>query len=216
VSTNGNNKISLPVINRLPRYYRTVRKMQHNGVTTVSSSELAGMLGTTASQVRQDFNCFGGFGQQGVGYNVDLLSTELESLLMGGDALSTIVIGTGRLGRAISHFLAFDARGFRLIAAFDQHPDEVGSSFGILTVRNINTLGDYCRRYHPQIAVLCIPEEGAAQLAPTLMDLGIRGFWNFSNYDLPSREGVTIVSVHLGDSLTSLGFRVRESLENNP
>ncbi|MGD9560389.1 MAG: redox-sensing transcriptional repressor Rex, partial [Oscillospiraceae bacterium] len=135
-----NSKISLPVINRLPRYYRTVQRLQRRGITTVSSSELAALLGTTASQVRQDFNCFGGFGQQGVGYNVDSLARELFALLQGEHPLDTIVIGTGRLGRAISHFLAFDACCVRLIAAFDQAPTEIGSSFGALTMRDIATI----------------------------------------------------------------------------
>lgn len=203
-------KISLPVIKRLPRYYRYVSNLQKNGVTTVSSSELATMMGTTASQVRQDFNCFGGFGQQGIGYKVDNLCKELENLLFSGANLTSVLIGTGKLGRAVSRFLADEAQGFELIAAFDASPDEIGSEVVGLTVRDVKTLRTWCEDHHPQVAVLCIPAEGAAQLAPTLLALGIKGFWNFAHYDLSvDQPDVVVENVHLGDSLASLGYRVR-------
>ncbi|MFV0414248.1 MAG: redox-sensing transcriptional repressor Rex [Oscillospiraceae bacterium] len=207
-----NNKISLPVIKRLPKYYRYVSNMKRNNIVTVSSSELASMMGTTASQVRQDFNCFGGFGQQGIGYNVESLCHELESLLFSGKELTTILIGTGKLGRAISHFLAADAQGYRLMAAFDASPAEIGSDLGGLTVQDVSTLAEYCQKNRPQVAVLCIPTEGARQLAPTLLNLGVKGFWNFSHYDLStSQQNVVVENVHLGDSLTSLGFQIRNA-----
>ena len=137
------NKISLPVIRRLPRYYRYLTTMQKNGITTLSSSELAAALGTTASQVRQDFNCFGGFGQQGIGYNVDVLCAELEHLLFRGQAVDTILIGTGKLGRAVSQFLVAEARGHRLIAAFDKSPAEVGQTLGELTTKSVDDLSAF-------------------------------------------------------------------------
>ncbi|MDL2219370.1 redox-sensing transcriptional repressor Rex [Ruminococcaceae bacterium OttesenSCG-928-O06] len=206
------NKISLPVIKRLPRYFRLVHELKDRGINTVSSSELAALLGTTASQVRQDFNCFGGFGQQGVGYNVDLLFRELEKLLYSGRELDTILVGTGRLGRTISGFLASEATGFRLVAAFDNAPGEIGRALGQLTVLDVATLQDFCKKHKPQVAVLCIPEQSAAELAPTLLQLGIKGFWNFSNYDLAADSpGVTVENVHLGDSISSLGFQVRNA-----
>ena len=206
----GSNKISLPVIKRLPRYYRYVLGLQRGGLKTVSSSELASILGTTASQVRQDFNCFGGFGQQGVGYNVAALAAALEQLLFQGSQLDTILIGTGRLGRTISGFLAREAEGFSLVAAFDNSPVEIGSQLGELTVRDVATLPAYCEAHSPQVAVLCIPEESAHALAPTLLRQGIKGFWNFSHYDFSAGgPGVTVENVHLGDSLASLGYQVR-------
>lgn len=204
------NKVSLPVIRRLPKYYRYVHDMQRAGISTVSSSELAAAMGTTASQVRQDFNCFGGFGQQGIGYSVDVLAAELEKLLFSGEPLNTILIGTGRLGRAIGHYLAYEAKGHKMAAVFDKNPAEIGRDFLGLTVQDINSLKDFCSRFHPQIAVLCIPEDSARQLAPTLLELGITGFWNFSHYDLSSNSPEVVVqNVHLGDSLMSLGYRVR-------
>lgn len=207
---NNSGKISLPVIKRLPRYYRYVQNLLSAGVTTVSSSELAAILGTTASQVRQDFNCFGGFGQQGVGYNVQALNNELENLLFCGNNLPTILIGTGRLGRTISGFIASEARGFNLVAAFDSSDKQIDTKLGELTVRDVETLPAYCQEFHPQVAVLCVPEESAGVVAPTLLSLGIKGFWNFSHYDLAaSAPGVAVENVHLGDSLSSLGYRVR-------
>lgn len=210
-----NHKVSLPVIKRLPKYYRHVSTMKKSGVVTVSSSELAAVMGTTASQVRQDFNCFGGFGQQGIGYNVDGLMAELENLLFSGRSLDTILIGTGKLGRAVSGFLASEARGHRLVAVFDRAPDQIGQTLGGLTIQNVAHLRNYCNTTPPQIAVLCIPAEGAQQLAPTLLDLGVKGFWNFSHYDLAiQKPDVVVENVHLGDSLMSLGYRVRNTGED--
>lgn len=209
------NKVSLPVIKRLPRYYRYVLDLKKAGVVTISSSELAKLLGTTASQVRQDFNHFGGFGQQGIGYTVELLCDELEKLLMGDSQLSAILIGTGRLGRTMSRFLSTEKNSVRLIAAFDSSPAQIGQNLEGLTVLDISTLATYCNEHKPQVAVLCIPEESTAALAPTLRGLGINGFWNFSHYDLSSDQpDVVVENVHLSDSLMSLGYRVRH-LEDN-
>lgn len=204
------NKVSLPVIKRLPKYYRYLSDMHQHGVVKVSSSELARIMGTTASQVRQDFNCFGGFGQQGIGYQVDVLLDEISKLLFSESALDTVLIGTGRLGRAISSYLTGEARGYRLIAAFDKSPKEIGQQLGGLVVQDIASLSEFCAQHRPQVAVLCIPRASAQELAPQLVGLGIRNFWNFSHYDLSvAFDGVTVENVHLGDSLMSLGYRVR-------
>ena len=204
------NRVSIPVIKRLPKYYRYLSEMHQNGVVKVSSSELARIMGTTASQVRQDFNCFGGFGQQGIGYQVDVLLEEISKPLFSARALDTILIGTGRLGRAISSYLTGEARGYRLIAAFDKSPKEIGQQLSGLVVQDIANLSDFCSEHHPDVAVLCIPRISAQELAPQLVGLGIRNFWNFSHYGLSvAFEGVTVENVHLGDSLMSLGYRVR-------
>ena len=204
------NKASLPVIKRLPKYYRYL--MQRNGVEKVSSSELARIMGTTASQVRQDFNCFGGFGQQGIGYKVDTLQSEVSKLLFGdnGEKLSTILLGVGRLGNAVSSFLTRDVNGYRLLAAFDVREDVVGTEMNGVPVRHIRDLAEFCNANHPQVAVLCIPRESAAELSSTLVSLGIKGFWNFSHYDLSvDYSDIIVENVHLGDSLMSLGYRMR-------
>ena len=206
------NKASLPVIKRLPKYYRYLTTMQRNGIEKVSSSELARIMGTTASQVRQDFNCFGGFGQQGIGYKVDTLQSEVSKLLFGdnGEKLSTILLGVGRLGNAVSSFLTRDVNGYRLLAAFDVREDVVGTEMNGVPVRHIRDLAEFCNANHPQVAVLCIPRESAAELSSTLVSLGIKGFWNFSHYDLSVEYSDIIVeNVQLGDSLMSLGYRMR-------
>lgn len=206
------NKASLPVIKRLPKYYRYLTTMQRNGVEKVSSSELARIMGTTASQVRQDLNCFGGFGQQGIGYKVDTLQSEVSKLLFGdnGEKLSTILLGVGRLGNAVSSFLTRDVNGYRLLAAFDVREDVVGTEMNGVPVCHIRDLAEFCNANHPQVAVLCIPRESAAELSSTLVSLGIKGFWNFSHYDLSvDYSDIIVENVHLGDSLMSLGYRMR-------
>lgn len=209
MSTPG--KVSLPVIKRLPKYYRYLGNMQRSGITKVSSSELARVMGTTASQVRQDFNCFGGFGQQGIGYNVDVLLNELGKLLFaGGGKLPTILVGTGRLGTAVSSFLTRDTNGYKLVAAFDVNPDKVGQVMDGVSILHVRELESFCREHRPQVAVLCVPRESAKELSSTLVALGIKGFWNFSHYDLSVQyPEVTVENVHLGDSLMSLGYRLR-------
>ncbi|MEG2053381.1 MAG: redox-sensing transcriptional repressor Rex, partial [Oscillospiraceae bacterium] len=176
------HKISLPVIRRLPKYYRYVNEMIQNGVTKISSSELATIMGTTASQVRQDFNCFGGFGQQGIGYNTEVLREEIEKLLFCDKRLKTILIGVGSLGQTISKWINAEVRGYVLTAAFDANEKLIGKEVCGAPILSIDKLADYCTKNKPQIAVLCIPREPARKLAPTLVNLGIKGFWNFSHY----------------------------------
>ena len=191
-------KASLPVIKRLPKYYRYLRSLQADGITSISSRELAAQMGTTASQVRQDFNCIGDVnGRQGIGYSVENLLSILESLLFGnGDRLPTILIGCGRLGKAVSRFITTDANGYKLIAAFDVAQNEVGKEINGIQIRHVDEL--------------CVPRDGAEQVSGRLVDLGIEGFWNFSHYDLSvPYPDVVVENVHLGDSLMSLGYRLR-------
>ena len=194
---NTPGKASLPVIKRLPKYYRYLRTLKNDGITSISSRELAAQMGTTASQVRQDFNCIGDVnGRQGIGYSVENLLSILEHLLFGnGDLLPTILIGCGRLGKAVSRFITPDTNGYKLIAAFDNAPDELEA---------------FCAEHHPEVAVLCLPRSGAEEISGRLVALGIQGFWNFSHYDLSvSYPDVVVENVHLGDSLMSLGYRLR-------
>lgn len=208
---NVQGKVSLPVIKRLPKYYRYIRQMQLNGITKVSSSELARMMGTTASQVRQDFNCFGGFGQQGIGYNVEVLLHEIGRLLFGeGEKLPTILIGAGRLGTAVSRFLTTDTNGYHLLAVFDAQKELVGHNLDGIPIHHISELESFCAQHKPVVAVLCLPREGAKEVSGRLVDLGIKGFWNFSHYDLSVvYPDITVENAHLGDSLMSLGYRLR-------
>mgnify|MGYP000381068562 CR=1 FL=1 len=211
MSSTMQNKASLPVIKRLPKYYRYLSNLQADGRDKISSSELARMMGTTASQVRQDFNCFGGFGQQGIGYKVDVLLTEIGKLLFGnGELLPTVLIGAGRLGTAVSSFISRDTNGYKLIAAFDVAQNEVGKEINGIQIRHVDELEVFCAEHHPKVAVLCVPRDGAEQVSGRLVDLGIEGFWNFSHYDLSvPYPDVVVENVHLGDSLMSLGYRLR-------
>ena len=205
-------KASLPVIKRLPKYYRYLCSLQEDGITSISSRELAAQMGTTASQVRQDFNCIGDVnGRQGIGYSVENLLSILEQLLFGdGDLLPTILIGCGRLGKAVSRFITTDTNGYKLIAAFDVAKEEVGREINGIPIRHIDELEAFCAQNHPKAAVLCVPREGAREVSGRLVDLGIEGFWNFSHYDLSvSYPDVVVENVHLGDSLMSLGYRLR-------
>ena len=208
---NSQGKVSLPVIKRLPKYYRYIAQLHKSGVATISSSELARMMGTTASQVRQDFNCFGGFGQQGIGYNVEVLEKEIGHLLFGhGEKLSTILLGAGRLGTAVSRFLTTDTNGYNLLAVFDIRQELVGHDLDGVPIHHIDELDAFCRANHPTVAVLCLPRESAKEVSGQLVGLGIRGFWNFSHYDLSvAYPSVTVENAHLGDSLMSLGYRLR-------
>lgn len=207
------NRASLPVIKRLPKYYRYLKMLQANGVSSISSRELAAQMGTTASQVRQDFNCFGDVnGRQGIGYSVDVLLHMLEELLFAdGELIPAILIGTGRLGKAVSRFIARDTNGYSLIGAFDLDPNEIGKHLTEdIVIRSVHELEAFCTEHHPQVAVLCVPRESAREISSTLVALGIQGFWNFSHFDLSvPYPDVICENVHLGDSLMSLGYRLR-------
>ena len=208
---NTPGKASLPVIKRLPKYYRYLRTLKNDGITSISSRELAAQMGTTASQVRQDFNCIGDVnGRQGIGYSVENLLSILEQLLFGnGDLLPTILIGCGRLGKAVSRFITTDTNGYKLIAAFDNSADEVGKEISGVQILNIDELEAFCAEHHPHMAVVCIPRDAAEELAETLVDAGIRSFWNFSSYDFRLKyEDLPSVNVHLGDSLLTLSYLV--------
>ena len=204
---NNPGKASLPVIKRLPKYYRYLRTLKNDGITSISSRELAAQMGTTASQVRQDFNCIGDVnGRQGIGYSVENLLSILEHLLFGnGDLLPTI-----RLGKAVSRFITTDTNGYKLIAAFDNSPSEVGKEINGIQILHVDELESFCAEHKPEVAVFCVPRSGAEELSGRLVELGIKGFWNFSHYDLsvPYPE-VVVENVHLGDSLMSLGYRLR-------
>lgn len=203
--------ISMSVVRRLPRYYRFLYDLKENGVTRISSRELSQRMGLTASQIRQDLNCFGGFGQQGYGYNVKDLYEEISKILGLDKHRKAILLGAGNLGRAIALHMDFSSRGFDLLAIFDANPALIGMDVGGIRVSDIARLGAFCKTARPDVAILCIPKEAAQNLAEFLVQSGIRGFWNFSHYDLSlDYDGVVVENVHLGDSLSTLCFRLNE------
>ena len=206
-----NNQVSVPVIKRLPRYHRYLEELKNMGIVRISSKELSVRMGLTASQIRQDFNCFGGFGQQGYGYNIEQLYNEIGNILGINNRSKAILIGAGNLGHAIATHLNFKNKGFDLIGIFDNNPDVVGTTVGGHIVLNSDALDDFCKKEKPDIAILCIPEEYAAENADKLVALGIKGFWNFTQYDLVRRyENIAVENVHLGDSLMTLCYQINE------
>ena len=207
----ADKKISAAVIKRLPRYYRYLSELLDNGIERISSGELSKQMKVTASQIRQDFNNFGGFGQQGYGYNVKDLYEEIGKILGLDKRRKAVLLGAGNLGRAIALHMDFSSRGFELLAIFDSNPALVGMDVGGVTVSDCANLEAFCRMIRPDVAILCIPKEAARSLAGTLVDCGIRGFWNFSHYDMTlDYPGIAVENVHLGDSLSTLCFRVNE------
>ncbi len=208
------NKVSLPVIRRLPRYLRYVTLLEKTGVKKVSSRELADWLGTTASQVRQDFNSLGGLGRQGIGYLVTDLRMELEQRIYAEKPLDCILIGAGSLGSAIIKYLENVAKGYNLLAVFDNDPSKIGEKIENLTCLDIAGIDEYCAENSPAVAVLCIPTTAAEGIAPTLLKCGIKNFWNFSHYNLaPLSEEIKVENVHIRESLEALSYRIKH--ENN-
>ena len=204
---NKNSSVSASVIKRLPRYYRFLGELMRRGVDRISSRELSAMMKLTASQIRQDLNCFGGFGQQGYGYRVAELHSEIGHILGVDRQFRTIVIGAGNLGRAIATHINFGTRGCELIGIFDVDPAVTGDRVGELTVRHTDELDKFCAERKPVIAVLCIPKAATQEIADRLVGLGIKAFWNFSHYDLSiDHENIVVENVHLGDSLLTLTY----------
>ena len=198
-------EISSSVISRLPRYYRFLCELYANGTTRISSKELAEIMGFTASQIRQDFNCFGGFGQQGYGYNIEQLIAEFAGILGLNELKTAILIGAGNLGRAVASQMSFEDKGFKLIGIFDCDPLFNGIKIRELPILTDNSITDFCNEHHPDMAVLCLPADKAPEMVDTLVELGIKSFWNFSHYDILRKyPDLNVANVHLSDSLMTL------------
>ncbi|MEG0229669.1 MAG: redox-sensing transcriptional repressor Rex [Oscillospiraceae bacterium] len=210
--------ISPSVVKRLPRYYRFLSDLLAKGTGKISSGELSKIMGTTASQIRQDLNCFGGFGQQGYGYNVEILRDEIATILGLNHKYSAVLIGAGNLGRAIANHIAFTEKGFTLSAIFDVDETIIGENMNGIVVENIDKLKDFCKKHKPDVAVLCIPKNVAESMSKQLIEYGINAFWNFSHYDIAMEyPQVSVENVHLGDSLMTLCYKktLTEEKENN-
>ncbi|MBE6839614.1 MAG: redox-sensing transcriptional repressor Rex [Ruminococcus sp.] len=209
----ASNSVSTSVIKRLPRYYRFLGELMLAGTTRISSRELSEKTGLTASQIRQDFNCFGGFGQQGYGYNVAELHNEIGKILGVDKRYGTILIGAGNLGKAMATHMNFEKRGIKLLGIFDSNRSIVGEKVADITISHTDDLDKFCSENQPIIAILCIPKTSAQEIADRLVKLGIKAFWNFSHYDLrPAYSGIIVENVHLGDSLMTLAYGVNNNL----
>lgn len=203
------SKISIAVVRRLPRYYRFLGELLKIGTVRISSRELSDKMGLTASQIRQDLNCFGGFGQQGYGYNVMELHEEIGKILGLNHCMDTILVGVGNLGRAVANHMDFDNRGFHLVGIFDQNPKILGQTIKGITIMHTDLLENFCKEQKPKVAILCIPKTATKDISERLIAVNVKGFWNFSHYDLISPD-IAVENVHLSDSLMTLRYKLKE------
>ena len=198
-------EISSAVIERLPRYYRYLDELREEGVERISSAELSRRMRVTASQIRQDLNHFGGFGQQGYGYNVESLYNEIGKILGLDRAQNMIIVGGGRLGQALANYVRFEKRGFRVIGVFDHNPNLVGMQVRQCVIQYVGHLADFLEKHDVEIAALTIPRDEAAEV-----DHGIRAIWNFAHVDLNLLfpDDIVIENVHLSESLMKLSCKL--------
>lgn len=206
-----NAKVSTAVIRRLPRYYRQLSELQESGVVRISSSALGKSMGLTASQIRQDLFCFGGFGQQGYGYKVNSLKEEIGGILGISRGHTIVVLGTGNLGRALIKNFKFSSNGFQLLAAFDVSEQVIGTQIAGVPVYHIDTLESFLAEHPVSVGLLTVPISAAQEMGDRLAAAGVKGIWNFTNYEISiSREDVVVESVHFSDSLLALSYMISQ------
>ncbi len=202
-------EISQAVIRRMPRYYRYLGELLEEGVERISSNDLSRRMRVTASQIRQDLNNFGGFGQQGYGYNVQYLYDEIGKILGLNERHNIIVIGAGNLGQAITNYVKFEKFGFMITALFDVNPKLKGQTVRGIPIYLMEDLDEYCKDHRVDIAALTLPKEKADETAQHLVKLGIHAIWNFAHVDLDlSDNQVLVENVHLSDSLMQLSYNI--------
>ncbi len=213
-SDNQKPTVSDAVIKRLPRYHRYLGDLLADGRLRISSAELSKLMKVTASQIRQDLNCFGGFGQQGYGYNIKYLYSKISELLGVTEGYSAVICGAGNLGRALAATRMFERRGVSRVAMFDIDEKLVGTEIYGIKVHHIDELYDFCQRQKVDIGVLTVPKAAALRVANTLVQAGVKGIWNFANTEFEiDTEGVTVENIHLGDSLMKLCYEMKSKSE---
>lgn len=210
---NDNEKyVSTAVIKRLPRYYRYLGDLLDNDIQRVSSKDLSQRMNLTASQIRQDLNNFGCFGQQGYGYNVALLYQEIGNILGLNKTYNLIIVGAGNIGQALVNYANFEKRGFKFIGIFDINPKLIGLTIRGLEILDVDQLEDFLKSHKVDIAALTLPKASAVKIAQTVIDASVKGIWNFSHFDIDAPEDVIIENVHLTDSLMTLSYRLGENI----
>lgn len=206
-------KVSSAVIRRLPRYYRRLTELSRAGVVRISSNALGESMNLTASQIRQDLSCFGEFGQQGYGYNVESLRNEIAQILGMDKGHTAVILGVGNLGRALMENFHFDRNGFRLTAAFDVSPNVIGRQISDVQVYPLSDLDQYLKDNPTSVGVLTVPKAAAMPMAERLIAGGVQGIWNFTNTELGiSAPGIIVENVHFADSLLTLSYLISEAL----
>lgn len=204
--------VSEAVIRRMPKYYRYLMEMEKSGTERISSKELSQRMGLTASQIRQDFNCFGGFGQQGYGYNVAELRKEIQRILGLNIQYPMVVIGAGNLGQALANYSGFEKDGFYIRALFDVNPRLIGMSIRGIDVLDLDALEDFIASEAIHIGAICTPKDKAQAVADRLVRCGVKGIWNFAALDVLVPADVFVENVHLSDSLFTLSFRMHDGM----
>ena len=203
-------KISSAVIKRLPRYYRYLSELLEKGIDRISSHELSKKMNVTASQIRQDFNNIGGFGQQGYGYNVSFLHDEIGKILGLEHNYNVIIVGAGNLGQALANYGGFTKRGFQMAAIFDINPEKIGKTINGIPVYSIDEIETFIQKHSVDIAALTLPKDQASKIAGYLAEVGVEAFWNFASTDLKVPSHVVVENVHLAESLMRLSYRLSE------
>ena len=206
-----NEKVSTAVIRRLPRYYRHLSELERSGVVRISSNALGKIMGLTASQIRQDLFCFGEFGQQGYGYKVESLKEEIGEILGINRGHTLVVLGAGNLGRAIIENFRFSGNGFRVLAAFDVREGVIGTSIAGIPVYHADELERFLEKNPVSVGMLTVPISAAQEMGDRLAAAGVRGIWNFTNYEItPPNDDVVVESVHFSDSLLTLSYLISQ------
>lgn len=202
--------ISMAVVKRLPKYHRYLSELLNNDVDRISSKELSEKIGFTASQIRQDLNCFGDFGQQGYGYNVRDLYNEISNILGLSKEYRTVIVGAGNIGQAIANYTRFTDIGFDLWGIFDANPKLVGIKIRDIEIKDIDELEGFIKKNSIDVGVICVPRANAQKVCDILLKGNIKGIWNFAPVDLIVPEDVTIENVHLSESLMTLAYLLNE------
>ena len=203
-------QISKAVIKRLPRYYRYLGELLEDNVERISSNDLSKKMRVTASQIRQDLNNFGGFGQQGYGYNVKYLYTEIGKILGLDTVHPMIIVGAGNLGQALANYVEFEKRGFKLVGIFDVNPVLEGIAVRGIEIQMISDLPFFLNENNVEIAILTLPKNKAIDMADILIENGIKAIWNFAHVDLDTPDGVIVENVHLSESLMTLSYNLSQ------
>ena len=209
----ANKNISMAVIRRLPKYYRYLGDLLSKDIQRISSKELSDIIGFTASQIRQDLNNFGGFGQQGYGYNIEDLHNEIGKILGLDRSYSAVLVGAGNLGQAIANYTGFRNAGFKIKALFDAHPKVIGLKIRDFEILDSDLMEDYIKENNIEIGILCVPKNGAQQLADRLVNAGVKGIWNFAPVDLDVAQDVIVENVNLTESLFTLSYLMKDDSE---
>lgn len=208
--------VSAAVIKRLPRYHRYLGDLLAEGKLRISSQELSEIMNVTASQIRQDLNCFGGFGQQGYGYNIKYLYGKISELLGVTEGYSAVIVGAGNLGRALAATRMFGRRGVERLALFDVDENIIGTEIYGIKVYSVKELFDFCKNQSVDIGVLTVPKEAAYEVAQTMVSAGVKGIWNFANMELKlDNKDVIVENIHLGDSLMTLCYEIKSKNEKS-